>query len=151
MAEIRITVPEQLPVYPMHEQVIFPYMVFPLFVAAADMPLVDEALRGDHLLAITSCFTNDPPCRWTELARIGTLCRINRIFRFPDGGCKVVVEGIHRIRLRECRQESPYLIGRCEGVIETGQGGLVAEALVQSVNALLKIALPTAGPCPGTC
>jgi ATP-dependent Lon protease len=149
MAEIRIIVPEDLPVYPMREQVIFPHMVFALFVQPAGMPLIDEALRGDHLLVIASCFAVDVPCHWLDLARIGTLCRINRIFRLPDGGCKVMVEGLERILLRECRQEAPYFVAQCEKIAETNERGLVAEALVQSVNALLKIALAYGRPLPG--
>jgi ATP-dependent Lon protease len=149
MAENRIPVPQDLPVYPMREQVVFPHMVFPLFVQAGGMPLIDEASRGDHLLAVTSCFAVDIPCHWLDLARVGTLCRINRIFRLPDGGCKVMLEGVERIRLRECRQEAPYFVVRCETIAETSEKGLVAEALVQSVNSLLKIALAYGRPLPG--
>ncbi len=144
-----LPVPTMLPIYPMREQVLFPHMVFPLFVKSGEMPLLDEALRGDHLLGVVTCFSTEGDCRWEELARIGTLCRINSIFRFPDGGCKVVIEGLQRIRLQDCRLSSPYILAHCEAVTEIDTRGLVAEALVQSVNALLKISLAYGRPLPG--
>ncbi|AMV71934.1 endopeptidase La [Desulfuromonas carbonis] len=141
--------PEQFPVYPMREQVSFPHMVFPLFVGREEMALLDAALRADHLLVIVTCFSTRLPCAWHDLAPIGTLCRINRIFRLQDGSCKATVEGGQRIRLRECCQHSPFFVARCEPIVEERQPGLVAEALVQSVHALLKIALASGRPLPG--
>ena len=78
MADIRITVPEQLPVYPMREQVMFPYMVFPLFIQAEEMPLIDEALRGDHLLGLVSCLSR-PAVPFRDLSPDRDVCRINQV------------------------------------------------------------------------
>ena len=146
---VQIPIPAILPIYPLRDQVVFPYMVFPLFVPAGEMALVDEALRGDHLLGIFRAYGGASVQRQDDLATVGTLCRINRIVRFPDGGCKVVVEGQQRLRLQVCTRFSPYILGGCQVVSETGHAGLVGEALVQSVNALLKIALAYGRPLPG--
>ena len=57
-----LTVPEELPIYPVQEQVVFPHMVFPLFVEAKDMPLIDEALHDDHLIGLLKVIdTAKPP------------------------------------------------------------------------------------------
>ena len=149
MYEKPLNIPPLLPIHPMREQVMFPHMVFPLFVQATAMPMIDEAMRGEHLLGLVACFGPNEPCRFEEFSRIGTLCRINQIFRFPEGGCKVMVEGLVRIRIRSFTQERPFHLARVESVEERESRGLVAEAMVQSVNALLKIALAYGRPLPG--
>jgi len=149
MFEKALSIPPILPIHPMREQVMFPHMVFPLFVQAAAMPMIDEAMRGEHLLGLVACFGAGEACRLEEFSRIGTVCRINQIFRFPEGGCKVVVEGLARIRVRSFTQERPFHLARVEAVEERESRGLVSEAMVQSVNALLKIALAYGRPLPG--
>ncbi|WP_081703047.1 endopeptidase La [Desulfuromonas sp. TF] len=142
-------IPQMLPIYPMREQVMFPHMVFPLFIQPDEMPLIEEAMRSDHLLGLVMCSSNHEPLVFQDLAKVGTVCRINQVFRFPEGGCKVVVEGIKRIRLVIATQMSPFIIAKVNVTEEQDSGGLVSEALVQSVNALLKIALAYGRPLPG--
>lgn len=142
-------IPSLLPVYPMRDQCMFPHMVFPLFIQPEEMPLIEEAMRSDHLLALATCTVPNASFHFEDLAKVGTVCRINQVFRFPDGGCKVVVEGIKRIRLVTATQVSPFVIAEVAVTEEPDSGGLVSEALVQSVNALLKIALAYGRPLPG--
>ncbi|MBE0595769.1 MAG: LON peptidase substrate-binding domain-containing protein, partial [Desulfuromonadales bacterium] len=144
-----LTLPTQVPIYPMREQVVFPHMVFPLFVSSGGLAPVEEAMHGEHLVALVACLDGEGPCRFEELAKIGTVCRVNQILRFPEGGGKVVVEGLQRVRLLTAVQRQPFTIARVEPVVERESRGLVAEALVQSVNALLKIALAYGRPLPG--
>jgi ATP-dependent Lon protease len=142
-------IPSILPIYPMREQVMFPYMVFPLFIQPEEMSLIDEAMRGEHLLGLVTCIVSGSFCRYEDLSPIGTVCRINQIFRFPEGGCKVVVEGIRRLRLIAPTQKSPFFLAMVEAIEERESISPVTEALVQSVNALLKIALAYGRPLPG--
>jgi len=142
--------PEILPVYPLREQVVFPHMVLPLFISPAGMATVDATLRSDsHLFAVSWCSTPTEPIFFEDLAPVGTLCRINQVVRFPDGGCKVIIEGVERIRLVTPTQMTPAILAHVAAVIEEDGRGLVAEALAQSVNALLKIALAYGRPLPG--
>ncbi len=144
-----LTLPTTVPIYPMREQVVFPHMVFPLFVPPGGLAAIEEGMRGEHMVGLVAAPDSDSPCRFEQLARVGTICRINQIFRFPEGGGKVVVEGLQRIRLLTATQRTPFFIARVEPVQEKDSRGLVAEALVQSVNALLKIALAYGRPLPG--
>jgi len=149
MLDKSYSMPSVVPIHPMREQVMFPHMVYPLFVQPAAMPMVEEAMRGEQLLGLVACPGVDEPCRSGAMTRIGTLCRINQVFRFPEGGCKVVVEGLVRIRILGYTLEEPYFLARIEAIEERESRGLVAEAMVQSVNALLKIALAYGRPLPG--
>jgi len=142
------TIPSHLPIFPLTDQVVFPHMIFPLFLHADEAVVVEEVLHEDHLIGLALARESGAP-EFNRLAEIGTVCRVNKIVRFPDGGCKVVAEGLQRIRLLEPLRQSPVLVSRIEMVDEPDTGGLVAEALVQSVNSLLKIALAYGRPLPG--
>ncbi|HAD03329.1 MAG: endopeptidase La [Desulfuromonadales bacterium GWC2_61_20] len=146
----RNPLPEILPVYPLREQVVFPHMVLPLFVSPTGMATIDTVLRSDsHLFGVSWCSAPSEPIFFEDLATVGTLCRINQIIRFPDGGCKVIIEGVQRIRLLAPTQMTPAILARVNEIAEENGSGLVAEALAQSVNALLKIALAYGRPLPG--
>jgi ATP-dependent Lon protease len=149
MSERPVHLPTTIPIHPMREQVMFPHMVLPLFLPAAVMPMIEEVMRGEHLLGLFACNGVEGACRPQDLPPIGTLCRVTQLLRFPEGGCKMVVEGLRRIRLITVSRGEPFLEAVVGAVEEPEGGGLVAEALVQSVNALLKIALAYGRPLPG--
>jgi len=140
--------PTHLPIFPLTDQVVFPHMIFPLFLQAGETSALEELLHEDRLIGLALVTETGPP-EINGLARVGTVCRVNKIVRFPDGGCKIMVEGLQRIRLLEPIRKTPVVVCRIEVVDETDQSGLVAEALVQSVNSLLKIALAYGRPLPG--
>jgi ATP-dependent Lon protease len=141
--------PSVLPVFPMREQVMFPHMVMPLYVDPERMNLIEGALAGDKLLVLSTCFSETVNPLFVDLAKVATVCRINQVVRIPEGGCKVILEGLRRVYLSSCVQETPSLLARIRLVEEEETGGLVTEALIQSVNALLKIALAAGRPLPG--
>ncbi len=142
-------IPETIPIYPLREQVVFPHMVFPLFVNAEGMPAVEEAMKGSQIIGLFYCVRPGEFCRFEHLAPIGTLCRISQVFRFPEGGAKVMVEGLMRARLGRAVKRTPFISARVEALDEPPERSLVSEALVQSVNALLKVALSHGRPLPG--
>jgi ATP-dependent Lon protease len=139
---------QPLPIYAMHEHVIFPNMVFPLFVKAERLALIEAAMQHDRQLGLVLCRV-ESGCRAADFAPIGTLCQIRQMVRLPEGGGKVVVEGGKRIRLGAVLQEEPWPLLQAEILEDEPCAGLVTEALVQSVNALLKIALAYGRPLPG--
>ncbi len=141
--------PTVLAVFPMREQVMFPHMVMPVFIEADRAGVIDEALRQDNLLILATCFSSSSSAGFDDLAKIATICRISQVIRTPEGGCKIIAEGLRRVYLSSCVQELPIILARIRLVEEEETGGLVTEALVQSVNALLKIALAAGRPLPG--
>ncbi len=141
--------PSTLPIYPIRDHVVFPGMVFPLYVRGESMPVVEEALKSDRRIGLVTCFAMTEPGRFEDLASMGTVCRVNQVFRFPEGGCKVVVEGIQRIRLIAPVQRAPFMVAMIMPLEETHAAGLISDALVQSVTSLLKIALSYGRPLPG--
>ncbi len=144
-----VSLPLTLAVYPTREHVVFPHMVLPLFVSSEGISLIEEAMRSDRLLVLSTCLDGDGCTEFEDLCQIGTLCRVNQVVRFPEGGCKAMIEGLQRVRLLTPVRRLPFILARVEAVDEPSARGLVSEALVQSVNALLKIALAYGRPLPG--
>ncbi len=81
------TIPDTLPVVPLREMVVFPYMVLPLFVArAASIAAIEDALAGDRLLLLVAqrdSEIEDPEP--DDLYQVGTVATVMRILRMADG------------------------------------------------------------------
>jgi ATP-dependent Lon protease len=144
-----LTIPSILPVYPLRNQIIFPHMNFPLFVQAEGMAPIEEALRNDRLLAMVPMVSERREDGLHEFCHIGTACRINQIYRFPEGGAKVMLEGLIRIRLVGARKQMPFVEATVKALHDRDSRDPIAEALMQSVNALLKVALAYGRPLSG--
>lgn len=141
-------IPKIIPIYPVKEQIVFPYMVLPVFFSRETTLIVEEAMRGDQLLGTVYCPGDRGVCSFDEHPRIGTVCKINQLIKFPSGGGKMTIEGLQRFVMKAPVTDEPCLKVAIELVPEKEVKGLVAEALVQSVNALLKIALAYGRPLP---
>ena len=148
MTEIIINIPEIVPLYPLREMVAFPYMVFPIFLNADEVATFDESTRHNNMVALLK-LKNEPHGEITPaLHDIGTICKVTQLQKLSDGGAKATLEGIARVRLTEVVQETPFILARVEPVREFVEKSLVSEALVSSMNALLKIALSYGKPLP---
>lgn len=143
-----VPIPSVLPIYPVKDQIVFPYMVLPVFFSKATAPIIEEAMRGDQLLGMVYCPGNKGICNYDEHPRIGTVCKINQLIKFPKGGGKATIEGISRFTMDALVSQEPCLIVSIKPISEQDSKGSVSEALVQSVNALLKIALAYGQPLP---
>ncbi|HEY4744978.1 MAG TPA: endopeptidase La [Desulfuromonadaceae bacterium] len=149
MPHSNIEIPEKLPLHSQTEMVPFPYMIFPLYVNDREVQTFTEADNYDKFVGIVlrrgEAVNGD---RLGDVHEIGTLCRVNQIKRVGDGKFKVTLEGIHRLRILEIEPGGPVIMARCEVVREFVEKNLVSDALVQSLNALLKIALSYGKPLP---
>ncbi len=146
--EMSTPIPKILPIYPLKEHIVFPYMVIPLFFPREAIVVIEEAMKDSQMIGAIYCPGPKNVCTFDEHPRIGTVCKINQLVKFPDGGGKVTIEGIQRFIMHAPVETSPCLKAVIELVTEKEERGLVVEALVQSVNALLKIALAYGRPLP---
>ncbi|HEX9078505.1 MAG TPA: endopeptidase La [Desulfuromonadaceae bacterium] len=149
MPHTNIEIPEKIPLHSQTEMVAFPYMIFPLFVNDREVQTFIEADNYDKFVVIVlrrgEAVNGD---RLADVNEIGTLCRVNQIKKVGDGKFKVTLEGINRLRILEIEAGDPVVLARCEVVREFVEKNLVSDALVQSLNALLKIALSYGKPLP---
>jgi len=91
---------DRLPLLPLRDLVVFPYMTIPLLVGrVASVNAVERAVGKDRILFVTAQKRSevaDPTHE--ELHKVGTVVRVLQLFRLPDGTLRVLVEGIVRAR-----------------------------------------------------
>lgn len=141
-------IPEMLPLYPLRDMVAFPYMVFSLFLKPEELLPFEEAIHYENMTAVVRLRKEPAAELFPSLCEIGAVCRVNQFIKLPDGGAKVLLEGVSRIRLLSMAQETPFPLARVDAVREFVEKSVVSDALVQSLNSLLKIALSYGRPLP---
>lgn len=145
-----VIIPEKLIIIPMRQMVVFPYMVVPLFFTQdAIIKAVNEAMISNHLLGLVTqknSKTGSPQAE--DLYNIGTAAKILQMLRLPEGGIKVIVEGLARIRTKEFIHETPPFLAQVVEEREFFEKGLITSALVQSATTLFKVCLGLGRPLP---
>jgi ATP-dependent Lon protease len=143
-----ITIPEILPLYPLKDVVAFPYMIFPIFLKEEEMGVFEEAGRYHNLIALVKLREERTGDLLSDLHEVGTVCKVMQFYKLPEGGGKAILEGMMRVRVTLLVQEVPFVLARVEPVREFVEKSVVSDALLQSLNALLKIALSYGRPLP---
>jgi ATP-dependent Lon protease len=94
-------IPDELPVLPLRDMVVFPYMVLPLFVARErSIAAIEDALAGDRLLMVVAQRDGSVEApEADDLYRIGTVVMVMRILRMSDGRVKVLVQGLAKAEI----------------------------------------------------
>jgi len=107
----RIELPASLPILPLKNVVVYPFTVTPIIVQSeSSRKLVDDAMAGDRLVGLVTmtdpeAAPNDP----AALHEVGTVGRILKTLRFPDGTLRLLVQGIRRFRVGAVVERDPYL------------------------------------------
>jgi ATP-dependent Lon protease len=106
-------IPEIMPLMPVRDVVIFTDMLLPLFVGREkSVRAVEEAVRKDgFLLLVTQKDPNIENPGQDEIYRIGTVGRVLRMLKLPDGRVKALVQGVAKAKISDfVRQKSVYRV-----------------------------------------
>jgi ATP-dependent Lon protease len=128
-----------MPVLPLRDVVVYPYMVIPLFVGREKSILALESAMEDNkriLLAAQRNASQDEP-EPEDLYKIGTIANILQLLKLPDGTIKVLVEGSERARILHLMGQDDFFkaqISKIESV-DAGLDAREAEVLMRSVMA----------------
>ncbi len=125
-----------LPLLPLRDIVVFPYMVVPLFVGRTrSIKALEDAMARDRelLLCAQREAGEDEPSE-EDIYSIGTLGTIIQLLRLPDGTVKVLVEGKSRARINRFASYDPFFACEVEDLDESPDEGVEAEALVRTVH-----------------
>lgn len=133
-----ITLPDLLPVLPLKDTVVFPYIIVPLSIGRDKSVLaVDEALTANRIVMLAAqkeADTDDPEP--SDVHELGTAAVIMRMLKLPDGRIRILVQGLTRARIQHFSHTEPYLQAKIERLddppIEAPK--LEVEALVRSVK-----------------
>lgn len=143
-----LLIPEILPLFPLEDMVAFPYMIFPLFLKEEDLAPFEDAVHYQNFVALIRRREGQKSVQLSDFCETGTVCKVNQFIKLSEGGAKLTLEGVARVRLEEILQNTPYILARVEPVREFAEKSIVSEALMQSLNALLKIAISYGRPLP---
>src|SRR5450755_3604558 len=136
MTEKPIPIPNELPILPVREIVLFPGGVQPLTVGREGSLALLNSLHGDEkLLGIVA--QHDPRVEEpaaADLHQVGTAAKIHKLVRMPNGNVVVFLEGLQRIRVVEILSFRPFLTAKVEPV-EDIVGGRDSELAALERNA----------------
>ena len=131
-------VPDELPILPLRNTVLFPGVVIPI-TAGRDqsIKLIKEANKGDKTIGVVAQKnegTEDPGI--DDIYKIGTVARILKILKMPDGNTMVVLQGKKRFEIEEIVQDKPYLKAKVKEVAETLPAKMDTEfnAIIDSIK-----------------
>jgi ATP-dependent Lon protease len=133
-----LELPDELPVLPLKETVVFPQSMTPLAIGQErSVKLVEDAVDGERLVALVTVKNPDvEQPGWDDLHEIGTAAVIHKLIRVPDGTLRILVQGVRRIKLEDRLHETPYLIGHFSEVADEVEETPEVEALTRNVQSL---------------
>ncbi|MDT5156721.1 MAG: ATP-dependent Lon protease [Acidobacteriota bacterium] len=140
--EQHLQIPEQLPVLPLRDIVIYPFMIVPLFVSREkSIRAVDESLGENRMILLVSQrdLDKEEPAG-EDLYTTGTVAVIMRMLKLPDGRIRILVQGLARARVEEVADTGEYLKARLTALNESPapERSLEVEALVRNVRASME-------------
>jgi ATP-dependent Lon protease len=138
----QITIPDVLPVLPMPDIVVFPYMIVPLFVnRERSAKAVDQALAENRMIMLVS--QKDPNIdepKAADLYDFGTVSVIMRMLKMPDGRVRILVQGFSRAQVEFFDESNPYISAKIQPRAEPQVTAATPEleALIRNVKSTLE-------------
>ena len=109
--EAELPIPDILPVLPLKDVVVFPFIILPLSVSREkSINAVDAALAEQRIIMLVAQrdAQSETP-RGEDLFSVGTVAAIMRMLKLPDGRIRLLVQGLSRARVDAILSEEPYL------------------------------------------
>lgn len=131
-------IPEKLPILPLRNSVLFPGVVIPITASRdASIALVKNANKGDKIIGVVAQKNEkveDPEL--SDLHAVGTVARILKVLKMPDGNTTVILQGTKRFQVGEQIQKEPYIIANVAPFIEdrTAIKDKEFEAIIDSIR-----------------
>jgi ATP-dependent Lon protease len=141
MAEKKFVVPDVLPILPVRDTVLFPGAVLPLTVGRESSLALVNSLQGDEkLLGVVAQLdprVEDPAA--ADLHKLGTLAKVHKTVKMPNGNVVIFLEGLQRIQVLELIGIRPYLQARVQSEPDIiGEADTELEALQRNAQDLFR-------------
>jgi ATP-dependent Lon protease len=141
MAEKKFVVPQVLPILPVRDTVLFPGAVLPLTVGRESSLALVNALEGEEkqlgVVAQLDPRVEDPSA--ADLHKVGTLAKVHKTVKMPNGNVVIFLEGLQRIQITELITLRPYLRARVEAQPDmSGEQDSELEALQRNAQDLFR-------------
>ena len=138
----QVAIPDVLPVLPLPDMVVFPYMIVPLFVnRERSAKAVDQALSENRMILLVSQKTanvDDPKAE--DLREFGTVSVIMRMLKLPDGRVRILVQGFSRAHVEYYDESKPYLTAKVQPKTEpqVTPDSVELEAMIRNAKSSLE-------------
>jgi len=133
-----LVLPSNLPLLPVRDIVVFPYMIVPLFIGReGSIGAVNEAVEGDRLLMLLT--QKDPELENPQpdaLYTVGMVVTVLRMLRMPDDRLRVLVQGLCKAHTVAFKKKENYFHARVKkiGAAEEPEINVQIEALIRNVK-----------------
>ncbi len=137
-----LRIPAELPVLPLRDMVVYPFIIAPLSVARElSVRAVDQALAEQRMILLVAQRdkeVEDPG--GADLFDVGTVAVVMRMLKLPDERIRVLVQGVCRARVREIASLAPYMSAKVQKLEDTPYDpeSIEKEALLRSVKRALE-------------
>jgi ATP-dependent Lon protease len=129
-------IPAELPILPLRNTVLFPGVVLPITVGRdKSIKAVNEAYKSDKLIGVLAqkdSNMEDPA--FDDLERIGTVAKIVKQIKMPDGGTTIIIQGKSRFCVEQKTVEDPYFKARVSVLKEETPDDKDFEAYVSNIK-----------------
>ncbi len=140
-----IEIPDNLPVLPVRDIVVFPYMILPLFVGREmSIKAIEHSLSSSKMvLLLTQKDLNIENPTPEDLFSVGTIALVMRMLKLPDGRVKILVQGLSKAKALKYEQTEPFFTALIEKIEDQKLEKLTIEdeALVRNVRSQLEKAV----------
>ncbi len=107
-----VVVPESIALIPLRNTVLFPGVVLPITVGRdKSIKAVNDAYKGDKLIGVVSqkdTEIEDPEVK--DLCKVGTIAKIIKLIKMPDGGTTIIIQGKRRFEIKSVISTEPYFV-----------------------------------------
>ncbi|MFT3981747.1 MAG: endopeptidase La [Ferruginibacter sp.] len=116
------TFPGELPLLPLRNTVLFPGVVIPITVGRdKSIKAVNDAYKADKLIGVVAQKdSNVEEPTVSDLEDIGTVAKIVKLIKMPDGGTTIIIQGRKRFKIDEITAEEPYFKATIKVLDEEG-------------------------------
>lgn len=131
----KLKIPQEIPVLPLKDTVVFPNMVAALSVVTErDIKLLNHVLAANRFLALVAQKGKDlKVVKQSDLYDYATAAVVLQMLRMPDNSAKMLVQGVSRIRIDEYTQTEPYYKARVTVLEDIIENDRETEALARNV------------------
>ncbi|MBS1797665.1 MAG: endopeptidase La [Acidobacteria bacterium] len=142
ISDPQMQIPPELPVLPLRDIVIYPFMIVPLFVSRdRSIKAVDEALSQNRMIMLVSQkdVDKEEPAQ-EDLFKVGTVAVIMRMLKLPDGRIRILIQGLSRAHVEKIDATGDYIKAQLTPIPEPNPpvNSLEVEALVRNVRASME-------------
>ena len=134
------SLPDLLPVLGLSDIVVFPGMAVPLLVDNAEsIRLIDDVVAGNRFLGLilqrNREVENPTP---DDLYQYGSVGRVLKMLKFPDGTVRVLVEGLRRFKVKDYTAKAPYLQAKVDVIKEVTDESVEMTALARNAERIFQ-------------